>query len=448
MSEIATTLFGTAANANAMGKALEAAAGQAAGFTSPRFRAHHFVRMIRGLWACANPACDRVDDAHRGPHRRIGKLYSAPLTRCGCGGRVLELLYCYQCGEPFLGGYCSNPDATQQDGWWLNAGPRMVPAREVQIVFRRRYGQYMWYWPRRTTSPMRWSHRPKHARRAVEFEFVPAVLDGFLGHLRPAQGRNEPSGTMLVFRGLPGSGSHRVPALPEQCPHCGQRGYNGDLDLYFRGVVRTPIRAHTTGTSVVSQSITDRLVEELGEKRRAAKTIVFTDSRDDAAEVAAGLEHNHFRDLVRQLIRAEISPRQVRPMPGVLRDAARGLAIPQEDQARVDTLKREQPDLWAAYRAEARGVADDADMSLIRSFEGRSSSIERSVMGAVGLSRGAGLDRARRKSGGAPSFDAVFQRNGLVAAVPVSRRAVGAASAGYRREDRGRSSSVAGAPDG
>ena len=70
-----------------------------------RFRAHLFFRLVRGMWACSNPDCSEVDDAHRSRSRKVGRLYSSPRILCGCGSRVLELLYCYACGEPFLGGF-------------------------------------------------------------------------------------------------------------------------------------------------------------------------------------------------------------------------------------------------------------------------------------------------------------------------------------------------------
>ena len=38
----------------------------------------------------------------------------------------------------------------------------------------------------------------------------------------------------------------------------------------------------------------------------AAKAIVFTDSRDDAAKTSAGVALNHFRDLIRQALRQEL----------------------------------------------------------------------------------------------------------------------------------------------
>lgn len=370
LSEVAAAMFGGQVADGALENALEAIGMQETGHTSPRFRAHHFIRMIRGLWACANPECDQVAEADRSAQRRIGKLYSAPRTRCECGGRVLELLYCYQCGEPSLGGFAANPDATQIDGWWLGAGPRMVPSREMQVVFKRRYGHYMWYWPRPAPPAGQWTHRARGARRATEFEFINATLDPFLGHLRPAR-RDQPTGTMMEVRHAPTGGTERVPALPEQCPHCGQKGYNRDVATFFGGTVRTPIRAHTTGTGAVSQSLTDRLVETLGDGARAAKTIVFTDSRDDAAEAAAGLEYNHFRDLVRSLMRRETAPRQRRPLPLLLRDAAQNRPLNDEEAALVELAKREHPDLWAAYRADARGFAEDAEQTLIAEFEAR-----------------------------------------------------------------------------
>ena len=41
----------------------------------------------------------------------LAKLYSSPALRCGCGGQVLELLYCYDCGESFLAGLLLRRDS-------------------------------------------------------------------------------------------------------------------------------------------------------------------------------------------------------------------------------------------------------------------------------------------------------------------------------------------------
>ncbi len=371
LSEVGRHVFGEDADDTALEKLFAAVGSQPSGFLSPRFRAHLFIRMIRGLWACANPECSEVDANTRAADRRVGKLYAAPRTRCGCGGRVLELLYCYQCGEPSLGGFASNPETGARDGWWLNAGPRMVPATEMQVVFRRRYGQYMWYWPRPAPTTNGWGHTPRSQQQQTRFDFVNAMFDPFLGHLRPSTGRETPTGTMMEVTNAPVGANERVPALPEQCPHCGQKGHNQNVPLFFSGTVRTPIRAHTTGTGAVSQSLTDRLVEALGDGVRAAKTIVFTDSRDDAAEAAAGLEYNHFRDLLRLLMRREITPRQRRPLHLIIRDAVRGVALEGDEADQVALFMREQAALWADYRLEARGAAEADELARIAAFESR-----------------------------------------------------------------------------
>jgi DEAD/DEAH box helicase domain-containing protein len=334
--------------------------------SEPRFRAHLFVRMMRGMWACSSPSCSAVPERFRSPDRKIGRLYSAPRISCTCGARVLELLYCYQCGEGFLGGFA---DAHGQPGggqWYLNAGPSAVPARELELVFRRRYGEYMWYWPGGIRSES-WTHAPPGGGQAYRLELAPAVLEPALGLLSRA-GTRRPTGTMFwVSRGR-GIIDHRIPALPEVCPYCGGEGYNRPA-TFFAGTVRTPIRAHTMGTTIAGQVLADRIVDGLGTPTEAGKTIVFTDSRDDAASVAAGLELNHFRDLLRQLIRIELQPKTMRPLGEIARAAARDQAIAVSEQAALEELKQRHVDVWTCYRLEARGVASDAELRTIAMFE-------------------------------------------------------------------------------
>lgn len=362
----------------AMNVALGAIADCEAGFAAPRFRAHAMVRMIRGFWACSNPVCDQVDPGFAGAERRIGKLYPTPRARCDCGARVLELLYCFQCGEPFLGGFVSTDDSAgagaggaPPEEWYLNAGPRSVPAREVELVFRRRYDQYMWYWPRTMPTGSTWTKTPPQAQRPVRFSFDDAVLDHGLGKLRKARRTETPTGTFMRVARQPEHDGAIMPALPDRCPHCSEKGYNPERAVFFSGVVRTPMRAHTTGTGQITQILTDRLVDALGEGGSAAPTIVFTDSRDDAARVGAGLEHNHYRDLMRQLLRRAITPRQQRSIPMLMRDSAAGIVLDQDEAERLIRARSQYPDAWAAYRLQARGVAELEDVALITQLEGQ-----------------------------------------------------------------------------
>src|SRR5207302_10037584 len=109
-----------------------------------------FIRMIRGIWACSNPACDQVSPSEADdPQRAVGRLYSNPVARCKCGSRVLDLLYCYQCGDVSLGGCALQPDdePPSSEEWYLSSLPSSPRAAE-RPVFARAWGdQYMWYWP-------------------------------------------------------------------------------------------------------------------------------------------------------------------------------------------------------------------------------------------------------------------------------------------------------------
>ena len=90
----------------------------------------------------------------------------------------------------------------------------------------------------------------------------------------------------------------KIPALPDRCPRCDSEGWNPG-DKFFSGTVRSPIRAHTSGAAQSTQLYLSQLVRSMGETPADSRTIVFTDSRDDAARTAAGVGLNHYRDVIR-----------------------------------------------------------------------------------------------------------------------------------------------------
>lgn len=325
------------------------------------FRSHHFIRQMRGMWACANPSCDG-GETDSGEGRQVGPVLSRPAARCSsCGSRVLELLYCYHCGDAFLGGFTYQPDQVPDSAneWFLSSLPSSPRAGE-KPVFARVWGDdYMWFWggPCPTDTPD-WKHAGE------SFRFAPAHLDPRSGVLREATG-DEANGTMLLAPRIEGK---RVPALPKKCPRCDNEGANRDLSLFLRGVVRSPIRAHTTGTARLTQIVVDRVVRSIEKDAREGRTIVFTDSRDDAAGTAAGIELNHFRDLVRQLVTSQL--RHFESPLKLLRRAAAGEELSDAEQELVRGLKSDQPDLWTALRLEARGLPpEEEDEQIVSRFE-------------------------------------------------------------------------------
>ena len=214
------------------------------------------------------------------------------------------------------------------------------------------------------TWPKPWTHTRPGTQGTVTLQFAPASYDPHLGLLQRVMG-NGATGLMLAVAG--DCDSVKVPAIPERCPRCGADGFNRDPNTFFRGVVFSPIRAHTSGTAVTGQVIVDRLVDSLTAAHSLPKTIVFTDSRDDAAGTAAGMELNHFRDVIRQLIRTELldvmSPAQL------LKAAAEGRPLPPRQRERLDGTKSRFPNEWAAHRLAVVGAAGDDELSTIVRFE-------------------------------------------------------------------------------
>lgn len=266
----------------------------------PSFRAHMFIRQIQGIWACSSPTCNQVDEVYRYSGRKIGKLFHLPALRCGCGGQVLELLYCYECGEEFLGGFVTRQESAEladENVFFLESGPTDLTVSEPGLVFERRYGEYMWYWPGGTVSSDPWKHKNPYTDKEVSFRFVMANYDSGLGLLELA-GPGEGNGVMYLPSSRDG-----VASLPEQCPCCEDKRWQHDHNRgFFSSSVSSPIRGLRTGLTATSQLVADRMASKLGDENKAAKMIVFTDSRDDASDVAAGLELNHFRDLIRQAV--------------------------------------------------------------------------------------------------------------------------------------------------
>ncbi|MEV4421944.1 DEAD/DEAH box helicase, partial [Patulibacter sp. NPDC049589] len=319
------------------------------------FRTHHFNRLVRGMWACSNPRCP---DAQRSPDHgpRIGRLYDAPRARCRCGSRVLELLYCFQCGEASLGGFASaSGDDDPDQGHYVSALPQRPGAAERRVFERAHASEYLWYWPGPCPPNGSWKHR--RGDQDATFRFVPADLDSRSGLLVPAIGAGPDTGTMLsVSRFVLDDPRARVPAIPERCPRCASQGRNVDLRRLWRGAIRSPIRAHTTGTTRSAQIVVDRVVRAIGSDEREGRTIVFTDSRDDAASTAAGMELNHFRDLLRQLITAELTTAV--SAPHAMRAMAAGNDLTDSERTLVDAMSRSNPELHTAYTMVAHLGAD------------------------------------------------------------------------------------------
>jgi DEAD/DEAH box helicase domain-containing protein len=331
---------------------------------SIQFRGHIMLRGMRGLWACSNSQCTEITPSDG---RRVGKLYDTPKSTCGCGARVLELLYCFECGDVSLGGYI----VEHGDGTELLSTTPVVPGNSTgDFVFRRTFTEYRWLWlgsevpiDSSVTHAIPTSDGEDGPRGRLQISFVGATFDPFMGRIEPAHGR--PNAVMLRHSD-PGSASVSIPALPESCPRCLGSQPNREVEVFFSGSVRSPIRAHTSGRAQLTQMSVAQLFRSLGEDAAESRTIVFTDSRDDAARIAAGIALNDFRDQIRQVVRQVLHDR-LNPVP-VMRRLAQGL-LEGDELETATQLRSARPALYAAIRLELAGAAEDEDLQVIAAAE-------------------------------------------------------------------------------
>lgn len=314
-----------------------------------QLRSHHFVRTMRGMWACTNPDCrDTEPDA---PFA-VGSLYERPTTVCTrCGSRVLELLYCYECGDVSIGGYVDEiVDADGDRSEYLASSSPHAPEKNPQLVFKRSREEYRWFWPAGGRTPRETGTftTGKRSFRFSQAGFDPRTGQVVVGALDDGC---VPGWVIQPVNPPKSTGSNvRIPALPDRCPACGQKGRaSQEAEKFERGEIRTPIRAHTAGASAALEVYLGEFMRRLG-RGSDARTLIFTDSRDDAAKTAAGVALNHYRDQLRQLVRAALAARQ-RPTVEILLDELRGTALSADEKARADEAKSTRQDLWVACQA-------------------------------------------------------------------------------------------------
>ncbi|MFF0033330.1 DEAD/DEAH box helicase [Streptomyces avermitilis] len=307
--EAALALRGTAAAIR-----VAAAAGTPA---LPRIRIHLFFRNIAGMWACTDPGCPEVPQQLQDPERPVGKIHSVPRTSCNCGARVLELLYCQSCGEAMLGGYA--PESATGRGLFssvlLPDSPDLSRIPD-QSGKDRTAANYIVYWPsakhQRADSDGKWT--ADHGD--VTFAFRRSTYDPASGSLR--NGAKDATGWSFhitskadTATGQPKVPLSSLPPFPTRSPCCGadwERRYTKDRrprPLSDPARLTSPVRTMRTGFEKISQVLSDELAEQFTDPSER-KLILFTDSRQDAAKLSAGMALRHYQDLVRLLALREL----------------------------------------------------------------------------------------------------------------------------------------------
>ena len=282
----------------------------------PRIRFHQFFKYIEGLWGELQPTMDangnRAIDDERNDISPISNVIYESREVGNSGNKILELLRCENCGELFIGGNRKarggSDEAMSLNYPELEKMPNFNPTPMVQ---NKSYKDYMIFWPTHetfegleseeeqvallgsgrtgftiTNGRGAWRHAYLHTKTGVVKETINRepdknlYIEGWKYIINPNNGN-------------PNSlHKEQIQALPCCCPHCAMN--------YARRIhVKSPIRSFRTGIDRSNQLLSKELMYQLSEKSQ--KLIGFSDSREDAAKQAYGIELEQYRDMVRML---------------------------------------------------------------------------------------------------------------------------------------------------
>ena len=250
-------------------------------------RLHAFFRGLPGFWACLNPNCPGADGVSR--RAAGGRIYTDPRPWCSerCGARVLEMFSCRKCGLLFLGGI---PDSGRGSLWpWsddFSGEPKDITDYRIFGVEQPHDSPSVLFRSVKTT--LKTAPKSPHAR--FSFEVEPAT-DWKSGE--------------------------QVSPFPGRCPRCQNfRSPRGEREIV------EPLR--TRGPRSISVVMEDTLrvqPEAVGAtSSNGRKALIFSDSRQDAAQLAGDIRRDHRYDVFRQLLYRILHRCRKCADSGVLRD--------------------------------------------------------------------------------------------------------------------------------
>ncbi|MDB9496080.1 DEAD/DEAH box helicase [Spirulina major CS-329] len=281
-------------------------------------RGHLFFHNLENIWACSNPDCtdDNCNHSDRqDPETKptIGALHDTHKLTCGCGSRVLDLLVCESCGDVLLGGFSKllKQEMSTKRREVLTPDQPDLEGIPDQVVLTKKYGKYRVFWPIPKTARSWTETEPvdrewtadqiKRKWSAAKLNFVTGVVS-IVSSMDAKKGKlntNEVPGWLYTIPDQLGKEDSSLDALPTKCPRC-------DVDYKGRRI-KSPTRSHRTGFGKASQVIASALLREMPlpeniDQGSSRKLVIFSDSRQDAAKLATGMQRDHYQDMVRSLL--------------------------------------------------------------------------------------------------------------------------------------------------
>jgi hypothetical protein len=283
---------------------------------APRVRFHWLVRNIAGLWALPGL---QSDDSKR----TVGRLCHKP-DAWHEEGRLLEVLYCECCGTQFLAGQKTRVQEVDDipgltpEAFELSLASSSIDRLPEDFVdtqsYEQPYPDFGVVWLRPGDMPQRnqlkWSQggfertRVDHglASHFRTAEWVEAWIHPKTGYVQLGKDAPDEGSLPCLWFALgdlvkaEGPSRKKFPALPQRCPNCG-------TDYSERGGGRqAPIRGFSTGILRMSHLLSKHLMSELRVTSGGtsdAKLVAFSDSREGAAKLSAGVEIEQWEHLFR-----------------------------------------------------------------------------------------------------------------------------------------------------
>lgn len=258
---------------------------------TPSFRVHAFVRNVEGLFGAPSVVAAKVTFTDLSVER--GLSHGQPEPGQVRGRRLFEMLYCEACGDLLLGGQRGKRVGTSSLTELLPSTAELenLPERAASEYYdSMSFDQFAVFWPSRLTPHL--DGRGWDGWEAAHLDAESGVV---------ALGEDVPDGRIggrLYNQSTTASTNGHRTAQPFCCPNCGT-DYSNRLATSRS---RSPIRAFRTGVSKASQLIATELFELLHAVGAEAKSIVFSDSRQDAANQSLEIERLHLRDLRREIL--------------------------------------------------------------------------------------------------------------------------------------------------
>ena len=304
----------------------------------PRFRFHYFFRNIEGIWASVKP--DEIDQKYSDGGRTVGKLYSTTRINSEKGNRVLELLYCDNCGTTLFGGsrLVTRNESGNNSFEMLPISPNIegIPEKTpAKLVERRSYQEYAVFWAcgNQQYTPhdaeagipqVGWRQPTMNGFNQTDFlaDWIPSSLNCISGDIDNSHNKadEKPEQWIKGYYFIITNNSNRDIALPDAngnistiethkalpsvCPSCGVNHQKRRQD--WNKNKTSSIRGFRTGFAKTTQMFAKELMYQLPSNEAERKLVVFSDSREDAAQIANGIERNHFSDLMREVLVKEL----------------------------------------------------------------------------------------------------------------------------------------------